>query len=175
MRFDGEASGPSDGFVHQALIYDSDQEFMDVALPFVEAGLDGAEPTLVAVQARHLHNLSAALGGTPEGLTLHPVEDGYETSARTREKFATWTLERTESSRRVRLIGEPPWALAHPTRVRDWARYEAVINVAFAGLPVKLICPYDARALPEDVLEHAHSTHPEIADGHGIVPSGTYE
>jgi anti-sigma regulatory factor (Ser/Thr protein kinase) len=35
-RFHGTASGPAKGFIHQALIYGSDQEFIDVALPFVE-------------------------------------------------------------------------------------------------------------------------------------------
>ena len=49
MQSNGEASGPGSGFIHQALIYDSDQEFMDVALPFVEQGLSSRQPTLVAV------------------------------------------------------------------------------------------------------------------------------
>jgi hypothetical protein len=82
-----------------------------------------------------VENLRAALGGTPEGLTVYPVEDWYETSARTRDKFARWALERTARSGRIRLIGEQPWALGNKAQVRDWARYESVINVAFAGLP----------------------------------------
>ena len=69
MHSHGEASGITEGFVHQALIYDSDQEFMEVVLPFVGEGLSSGEPTLVAVQGRHVQNLRAALGGTPEGLT----------------------------------------------------------------------------------------------------------
>jgi anti-sigma regulatory factor (Ser/Thr protein kinase) len=168
-----EASG--DGFVHQALIYGSDREFMDVAMSFVEEGLSADEVTLVAVQDRHVENLRAALGGAPEGLTLHPVDDWYETSARTRAKFAGWAAERTESGGRVRLIGEPPWALGHEAQVRDWARHESVLNVAFASLPVTFICPYDTRALPQEVLEHAHDTHPEIVDGDGVIASASYE
>jgi anti-sigma regulatory factor (Ser/Thr protein kinase) len=49
-----------------------------------------------------------------------------------------------------------------------------VINVAFAGLPLTLMCPYDAEALPEEVLTHACDTHPEIVDGQGISPSRSY-
>jgi anti-sigma regulatory factor (Ser/Thr protein kinase) len=173
MWSDGEASGP-DGFVHQALIYDSDSEFMDVALPFVEEGLSAKQPSLVAVQARHIENLDAALGGMPDGVTLYPVEDWYETSARTREKFAGWAAERTNRGARARLMGEPPWALGHEAQVRDWARHESVINVAFASLPVTFVCPYDARALPEEVLEHARGTHPETVDTGGSSPSGSY-
>jgi|SRR5829696_3772857 len=174
MHSHGEASGPGQGFVHQALIYGSDQEFMDVARPFVEEGMRAKQPTLVAVQDRHLENLQAALGGTPEGLTLHPVEDWYETSARTREKFASWAAEQTERGGRARLVGEPPWALGHEAQIRDWARHESVINVTFAGEPVPFICPYDARALPEEVLGHARDTHPQIVSRAGTAASASY-
>jgi anti-sigma regulatory factor (Ser/Thr protein kinase) len=175
QHFGGDTSNAPDGFAHQALIYGSDREFMDVALPFVEEGLSVSEPTLVAVQDRHVENLRTALGSTSEGLTLHPVDDWYETSARSREKFASWAAERTAAGRRARLVGEPPWALGHGAQVRDWARHESLINVAFASLPVTFICPYDARALPEEILEHAHDTHPEIVDGDGIISSASYE
>ena len=175
MQPRGDASGPGNGFVHQALIYGSDREFMQVALPFVEEGLRANEPTLVAVQERHVKNLRASLGGESEGLTLVPVEDWYETSARTREKFARWAVEQTESGSRARLMGESPWALGHEARVRDRARNESVINVVFANLPVTFICPYDARALPPDVLDVARETHPEIVDATGTWPSDSYE
>jgi anti-sigma regulatory factor (Ser/Thr protein kinase) len=72
-------------------------------------------------------------------------------------------------------MGEPPWALGHKARVRDWARHESVVNVAFASLPVTLICPYDAQALPQDVLNHARDTHPEIVSAAGVTPSSSYE
>ena len=176
MQSNGEASVPGNvGFAHQALIYGSDQEFMDFALPFVEAGLSSKQPTLVSVQDRHCENLRAALGGGGEGLTLCPVEDWYETSARTREKFARWVAEHAWIGGRARLIGEPPWALGREAQVRDWARHESVINVAFARQPLTLICPYDARALPQDILRHARDTHPEIVDGDGVSPSPSYE
>lgn len=175
MQSLGEASAPNAGFVHQALLYGSDREFLDVALPFVADGLNSEQPTLVSVQGRHIENLRAELGGSPEGLTLHPVEDWYETSARTRDKFARWAAERTQGGSRIRLIGEPPWALGHEAQVRDWARHESVSNVAFASLPVTLICPYDTRALPEEILSHARDTHPELVDAAGTAPSRFYE
>lgn len=173
MHSRGEAS--DHGFVHQCLIYGSDREVLDVAIPFIEYGLGADEPTLIALQDRHLENLRAALGGTPAGLTLHSVDDWYETSARTREKFGRWAAEGTESGRRVRAIGEPPWALGHEAQVRDWARYESVINVAFASVPGTFICPYDSRALPDEVLGHARDTHPEIVEGGSSVANPSYE
>jgi anti-sigma regulatory factor (Ser/Thr protein kinase) len=148
---------------------------MDVALPFVEQGLDSREPTLVALQERHIENLRAALGAISGELTLIPAEEWYVTSARTRDRFARWAVERVEEGGRVRLMGEPPWTLGHEARVRDWARHESVVNVAFASLPVTFICPYDARVLPQEVLDHARETHPEIVSAAGVSPSSSYE
>jgi anti-sigma regulatory factor (Ser/Thr protein kinase) len=173
MSSGGEATARQRGFVHQALIYRSDQEFVDVALPFVREGIESGEPTLVAVQRRHVENLRESLGDVA-GVTLLPVEHWYETSARSRDKFARWASEHAGKGR-VRLIGEPPWAIGNEAQVRDWARHESVINVAFAGLPVTFICPYDARALPEAIIEHAESTHPEIVREGGTHASDRYE
>jgi anti-sigma regulatory factor (Ser/Thr protein kinase) len=174
MNSDGGAFGPGNGFVHQALIYGSDREFMDVAFPFVTEGISADEPILVAVQDRHVENLRAALGGTPTGVTLYAVEQWYETSALTREKFARWADEHADRGR-ARLIGEPPWAIGHEAQVRDWARHESVINIAFADRRVTFICPYDAQALPGEVLGHAGSTHPKIVDSGGVAESDAYE
>jgi anti-sigma regulatory factor (Ser/Thr protein kinase) len=174
MYLGGAASEQGKGFVHQALIYGSDREFMDVALPFVEEGLSGREQVLVAVENRHLEGLRGALGGIPEGATFQPAEGWYGTSAGTREKFARWASERTAGGRRARLIGEPPWALGNPARVRDWARHESILNVAFASLPLSFICPYDARALPDEVLEHARGTHPQMLSPEGSSSSDSY-
>src|SRR5690349_5785191 len=171
----GEASGPVRGFAHSALIYGSDEEFMDVAMPFVEEGPEAGEPTLMAVQGRHLEHLRAALGGTPEGLTLHDAEEWYETSARTRDTVARWASDCLRSASQLRLMGEPVWPVGNEARVRDWARHEAVINVAFSELPVSFVCPYDARALPAEVIQHAQETHPEIVDGAGGTPSPSYQ
>src|SRR6266536_4691918 len=86
MQFNGQASGPVQGFALRALFYGSDQEFVDLALPFVEEALDLEEPTLIAVQERNVEGLREALGRTPPGVTLFSVEQWYDTSARTREK-----------------------------------------------------------------------------------------
>ena len=142
MQFSGEASVPNNGFTHQALVYGSDGEFMDVALPFVEAGLSEGQPTLVAVQDRHVENMRTALGDPGEGLTLCPVEEWYETSARSREKFGRWAAEQTDRGGRARLMGEPPWAAGTrgpgaglgPARVGDQCRLRGAAGHAHLSL-----------------------------------------
>lgn len=162
------------GFVHQALIYGSEQEFVDAALPFVRAGIENEEPTLVAVQAANVEALRDALGAEATLIDLRTVEEWYENATRTRMKFASWVEQRTASAARVRLIGEPPWPLSSEAGIRDWARHESVINVAFEGVPLTFACPYDTRVLPPDVIDHAGCTHPEILRADGVSASTSY-
>src|SRR3954452_617499 len=175
MQFHGEASDPHrKGFEHSALLYGSDDAFLETAVPFVERGVAAGEPALVAVQGRNIEGLRAAMGGEPEGVILLSVEEWYESSARTRDKFVRWAGERPGSGR-ARLISEPPWALGNEPRIRDWARNESVINVAFEGMPVTFICTYDSRLLPAEIIEHAHHTHPGLAGVEGSTLSDAYE
>jgi anti-sigma regulatory factor (Ser/Thr protein kinase) len=174
MQSQGEASAPDAAFIHSGLIYGSDDAFLDVALPFIEEGVAAGEPALVAVRAANIENLRDALGREPEGVTLLSTEEWYETSARSRDKFMRWANERVDAGR-VRLIGEPPWAVDNDAQVRDWARYESVVNVAFERLPVSFVCAFDARRLPPEIVEHARRTHPEIVGPHGSSPSEAYE
>ena len=184
MQFDGEASEGVDEFVHQALIYSSRREFLDFAVPFVEDAARSGEPALVAVEEPNLEGMRAALGAPRPELTLVSVERWYETSARTREKFGRWVAQHTDgghkhrrriNGRRVRVIAEPPWAVGHEARVRDWARHESVMNVAFAEHPVTFVCTYDTRALPPEIVRHARSTHPELVDAGGSERNKHYE
>ncbi len=170
----GEASVPEQGLVHSALIYGSDSEFLDVCVPFIERRVELGEPTLVAVQPANAENLRTALGGEPDGVTVHKVEEWYETSARTREKLARWGAERIGAGR-VRMLAEPPWALGNDAQIRDWARHESVVNLAFEQMPASFICAYDSRVLPPEIIEHARHTHPGIVGPLGSSLSEPYE
>jgi len=174
MQYEGEASAPDTGLSHSALIYGSDDEFMDVAVPFVEQGIAASEPALVSVRNGNVENLRAALGGEPEGVTLLAADEWYETSARTRDKGARW-IEEMAGAGRVRLLGEPPWATGNDAQVRDWARHESVTNVAYAGLGVDFICAFDERELPAEIVEHARRTHPTLAGPRDHDSSEGYE
>lgn len=173
MLRDGEASAPHRGFLHSALIYGSDEAFAEVAVPFLKEGTATEELVLVAVQGRNVDGLRSALGSEPDGVTLLTVEEWFETSARTRDKLVRWAKESGTS--RPRVLVEPPWPTGSEARVRDWARHEAVTNVAFESMEVDFICAYDARALPPEILEHAARTHPALAQPGGHSASDRYQ
>jgi anti-sigma regulatory factor (Ser/Thr protein kinase) len=61
----------------------------------------------------------------------------------------------------IRAVGEVQFG---PT-VEEWSAwtaYEAILNRALAEHPAWIRCPYDRRVLPEQVIEAASQTHPEI-------------
>jgi hypothetical protein len=72
------------------------------------------------------------------------------------------------------MVGEPIW----PTRTAEeypaCVQHEALINHAFQGRRVTILCPYDARLLSVDVLSDAEATHPILIDDAGERLSDRY-
>ncbi|GAA3305000.1 hypothetical protein GCM10020295_57570 [Streptomyces cinereospinus] len=62
----------------------------------------------------------------------------------------------------MRIVGEPVWAGRSPAEYPACAQHEALINAAFTGRRVTVLCPYDVRALDERVLADARATHPTV-------------
>lgn len=66
---------------------------------------------------------------------------------------------------RVRIIGEPVWPGRTPLEYPACVQHEALINAAFHGRDVTILCPYDAGGLDADVLSDAYATHPVVIEG----------
>ena len=62
----------------------------------------------------------------------------------------------------VRIVGEPIWAGRTDDEYPACVEHEALINNAFAGRDLAVLCPYDVAALPASVLADAERTHPEV-------------
>ena len=71
---------PTDGsgYLHEAVLYDSDEEFLGVVVPFLQEGAAVGEPCLVALGASTTRLVRAAVGNT-SGLTF--LDDGYDRPA----------------------------------------------------------------------------------------------
>ncbi|MFJ3670836.1 anti-sigma factor RsbA family regulatory protein [Streptomyces sp. NPDC090106] len=152
------------GFVHQALCYDSDSAFLATATGFARDGLDAGDRVLAAVSRHNLTLLREALGVRSAEVESVDARDWYDYPSRTLGRYHAY-CERQGPGRRVRIIGEPVWAGRSDFEIREWARYESVLNVAFAGSAHWILCPYDTRVLPADIVRTAARTHPEHADG----------
>ena len=64
-----------------------------------------------------------------------------------------------------RIIGTE-WVIDRPGRsaaeTREATRHEALINLAFARVPLSIMCPYDAAGLTPAALSEAMFTHPAL-------------
>lgn len=159
-------------FRHDALLYDGDEQFMAGAMPFIQAALDADEPILVAVDQAKIDLLRSALAGDAD---LVQFADMHEIGANPARLIPAWREFHDASAapgRRVWGIGEPIWSGRSDAEVVEGQRHESLLNLAFADVAaLSLLCPYDARALGEDVIAQAHHSHTGIVDGCGHRPS----
>jgi anti-sigma regulatory factor (Ser/Thr protein kinase) len=162
------------GFAHEALLYRGTDGFLDGAVPFIREGLDAGEPVLVAVPGGRIPPLREALGDHG-ALRLVDMTDLGRNPARIIGAWRDFLRESGAARRPVRGLGEPIWAGRSADEVEECQHHEGLVNVAFADGPAwRLLCPYDADALDEDVLDAARRTHPLLRESAGVVPSGAY-
>jgi anti-sigma regulatory factor (Ser/Thr protein kinase) len=160
------AHRPVDPFVHPALFYRDTQEYLAGTAAFVREGLAAGEPVAVAVPGPNLALLCGALGADVGRVRLMDMAHEGRNPGRiipgVLNAFVT-----SHPGRRVRIIGEPIWAGRSPAEYPACAQHEALINAAFTGREVSILCPYDVRSLDPVVLADARATHPVLIDGDG--------
>jgi anti-sigma regulatory factor (Ser/Thr protein kinase) len=156
---------------HQALLYESTEDYVDAVAGFVDDGRRSGEPALVAVPGPHLHLLQMRLGET-EGVALVDMRELGRNPGRIIPAIREFVD--AHEGEHVRFVGEPIWHGRSESETLEAARHESLINLAFADSPATILCPYDAWALGEDVLDYAERTHPEVLGAGACRPSTAY-
>lgn len=156
---------------HDLFIYETDDELAETATTFLRCAPDEEAVALAVFDARKSAVLREALGSTVDDVTFIDRDTHY---TRPEAALATYdaTLRRLlrGPATSVRVFGELP--LASTREDWDgWIAYEAILNRAFAEQPVRIVCGYDARELPESMIEAGLRTHPQRHhDGPGPSP-----
>jgi AcrR family transcriptional regulator len=150
--------------VHEALVYSSDEEFLERVVPFLQDGLGASHPTSVVLTPNNGALLRKALGQDAQRISF---ADASATYRRPAAAFAAYHRHlETELSRpdveRVRVIAEIPLGLTSE-EYAEWMRYESMFNRGFAGYPLWVVCGYDTRARPEQIVDDALRTHPIVS------------
>ncbi|MET9440270.1 sensor histidine kinase [Streptomyces sp. NPDC006610] len=161
------ASRPGDGvfadpFVHPALFYAGEQEYVDGTVPFVRDGLAAGEPVAVAVPGKNLDLIRDGLGDVAGAVRFLDMREAGRNPGRIIPGVLRAFADAQPPGRRVRIIGEPIWAGRSADEYPACAQHEALINAAFTGRRVTILCPYDVRRLEERVLTDARATHPTL-------------
>ncbi|MDP5181952.1 sensor histidine kinase [Blastococcus sp. BMG 814] len=169
----GKGHPPAAGFVHDALHYDSLDDLVDVAVPFLRGGLDAGEAAVVVASDPATAALWDALGDErlvvlDRAATYGPRTPGAITSFR---RLAE--RQRATGASRVRVLGEVDRG-ATPREWLEWERYDAVLNEALRGWDLWGVCAFDTQRLPGPVLASASCTHPHLVTSQGRTPSTGY-
>jgi anti-sigma regulatory factor (Ser/Thr protein kinase) len=177
---------------HVAFLYSSDEELLSVLSSFARDGLREGEPVLVVTRdersgtstsvERFFDTIACTLPGVQSspvillrsfGRCRRPATMVAEYRRLLDEHFAA-------GATRVRIVGPPQgesqqvgWRCdARPDTA--CARFEAILNRAFAKVPLKVLCPYDLRSLTESELEQVEGTHPRVLTARGIRATASY-
>lgn len=160
-------------FVHPALFYRGEEEYLHGTVPFVRDGLKAGEPVAVAVPGPNLAMLKAALGEDVAHVKFLDMTEAGRNPGRIIPRVLRAFAD-THRHTRVRIIGEPIWAGRSTVEYPACVQHEALINPAFQGRDVTILCPYDADRLDGQVLTDAYATHPLIISGGRERPSTSY-
>jgi len=150
------------GLEHDAFIYGTDEAFMDTLVPWLQEGLEHEDGAVVATTATHIDRFRDALGADETSVSFFSADAFYVHPAQT---IAVWQRMLSEAADTgvayTRIVGEVAFG-ATPDIQTSWTRYESALNAVFERSPAWIVCPYDTRTLPSDVVDQAWRTHPTV-------------
>ncbi|MEU5592559.1 anti-sigma factor RsbA family regulatory protein [Streptomyces sp. NPDC020298] len=163
-------------FVHPALFYADERQYLAGTVPFIRDGLAGGEPVAVAVPGENLRLIQDELGADAASVRFLDMREAGRNPGRIIPGVLRAFADSQPPGRRVRIIGEPIWAGRSATEYPACVQHEALINAAFQDRAVTILCPYDTVRLDEQVLADAYATHPTVitAGATGGRDSDTY-
>ena len=162
-----------DPFVHPALFYRGTQGYLAGTMPFIREGLALGDPVAVAVPEPNLRLLRSELGESAARVRLVDMTQAGRNPGRIIPEVLRGFAD-AHPHGRVRIIGEPIWPDRSENEYPACVQHEALINLAFTGRAVTILCPYDVEELQPGVLADAAATHPLLIDEEGERPSAGY-
>lgn len=169
----GQQIGPGPGGAnssHRALLYRRPRELASAAGAFVREGLAVGEQILAALPAEKLAWAKSEVANV-SAVEFVDATAFYRHHGRATRLLIDWLRAHASGPRRARVITEPPLAGRAPAQVADYLRTEAAANVLYSRFAASVLCPFDASALPGDVLVGAQQTHPELVHNGRVAAS----
>jgi len=146
---------------HAEFCYRSRSEYAAAIVAFIQAGLTAGEPALVMVPGAKARVIADRLDDAPGEVVFTDMAELGRNPARIIPEVRAF-LDK-HPGHRVRSVAEPIWPGRSAAEICEASRHEALVNLAFAQAPIRILCPYDASGLPGSVLADARRTHQEPA------------
>src|ERR1700693_5656930 len=135
--------------MHLALFYRDDGEYLDGVMSFIEPALAAAEPVAAAVPPTRGRALRELLGGRGDQIEILDMFEFGRNPARIIP--AVQTMLAKHDGELLHYVGEPIWPGRSAEEIREATKHEALINLAWPGARIRVLCPYDAAALDQAV------------------------
>jgi len=164
-----------DGFRHEALLYAGSEQFVTGTARFVREGLNDGEAVLVAVIEPRASLLREELGSDAPAVEFLDMADIGRNPARIIPAWQAWVERNSAAGRTFRGVGEPVWPTRTRAEIAECQQHERLLNTAFDPGPAwSLLCPYDVKALPTEVIERARHSHPAVVAQGSRQPNVSY-
>jgi anti-sigma regulatory factor (Ser/Thr protein kinase) len=165
---------PHSSYQHEALFYHGMPALLAGTVSFIRDGLASDQPVMVVLAEPRLGALRTALGADAERVRML---DMARVGANPARIIPTWQefLDNHDEDQPIRGIGEPVWFGRRAVEIAESQLHEALLNLAVdPDRPFWLRCPYDADALPADVVDAAHHSHPVLVEADDYRGSTCY-
>ena len=147
---------------HDAFVYESDDVFAARMVPFLGHGLEAGDATVAITTRANVSLLRDALGEAAKRVSFRDRDEWYSRPAKVIAGYdQTLRFHLGAGAPRVRVVGEIQFG-STPDEWDEWTVYEALLNRAFANRAAWIVCPYDARTLPDAVVLGAAHTHRQV-------------
>jgi anti-sigma regulatory factor (Ser/Thr protein kinase) len=152
---------------HEAFLYRTQQEYRDGLLPVIADAVQARHAVLVAVPAPNLAVLAEELNGLADHVVMTDMSQAGRNPTRILGEVLS-TFAEKKRAQAVRMISELMWPSRSGIEYPACVQHEALLNRAFIGGNVTVVCPYDVSQLAPEVIADARSTHPVLRQD-GVV------
>lgn len=159
---------------HNAFVYDSHDEYLARAVPFLREGLEAGEGAIVAHTKPGMAMMREALGPDAARVAFVDVSSAYTRPARTLAAYHMVYAQQLQRTPRLRAVADVQFG-PDPREWDLWTGYEAVFNRSFGHLPAWVFCSYNANSTPDPIIDGVWQTHPEVVDRDTLTVSQVYE
>jgi anti-sigma regulatory factor (Ser/Thr protein kinase) len=160
------------GLRHAALLYRTQDELAGPVTEFVEAGVRARDAVLVTSAAPVLPALRAMLDGHGEQVAWADLASIGSNPRRLTSVLRSFAAE--NRGRPVRLVEVAGVHFRDPAQERELIRHDALLNLAFRGEAVTVLCGYEL-TVPRAVLAAVSRTHPAVIRGGRAEPNPSFQ
>lgn len=163
-------------FLHEALLYNGDADFVDRVGAFLVQAVDDGVPALAVLSEPKIRMLRQALGTRADAVRFADMAEVGRNPATIIPLWKSF-VEAAELRDGVQLcgVGEPFGVPRDGDAAVECHAHEALINEALAGAPLRLVCPYDVDTLDREHVAMAIRNHPVVANGHRTDPNMAFD